>query len=113
MDGQEQEKLMSNLYKKFSVSDGVFAQYAGVHVVRWRWEWGEPSALFVEDESQQELVSTCIELCEAIKLMGELKCYSESGAQEAEFIEANWLEYVPTCQADAYRHGMEVIEKYS
>jgi len=31
-------------------AEGIPVQFAAVHVVRWRREWGEPTLLFVEDE---------------------------------------------------------------
>ena len=39
-------------YKALGPADaeGIPVQFAAVHVVHWRREWGEPTLLFVEDE---------------------------------------------------------------
>lgn len=38
------------MYKALEPDDGVIAQFAAVHLVRWEREWGEPKLLFVEAE---------------------------------------------------------------
>ena len=39
-----------NVYKRLDVCEGVPVQYVGVYVTKWRPEWGQPTAMFVEDD---------------------------------------------------------------
>jgi len=44
------------LYKEVELVDGNPVQYVGVHVVRWKSEWGDPSIGFTETDNLEELL---------------------------------------------------------
>jgi len=58
------------LFKAMVPEAGVVAQFAGVHLVRWRREWGEPKLLFVEAEPadllKEERVKALVEAARAV-----------------------------------------------
>jgi len=49
------------------------------------------------------------------KLIGIIRCFQELGGNDAdpdpEYIEANWLDYIPQCQGDAYQTGTVLLHK--
>jgi len=55
------------LFKAMIPEAGVVALFAGVHLVRWRREWGEPKLLFAEAEGadllEDERVKALVEEC--------------------------------------------------
>ena len=50
--------MMSKLYKRIPVEEGALTECVGVHVIKWRPEWGKPTYAFVkadEDELQARI----------------------------------------------------------
>ena len=75
-------------------------------------------ARFAEVTAQRDdLLRACEEARDAITIMGQLKCFNELGGFDAdpeleqENIDKNWLEFVPICEADAYRACCAAIAK--
>ena len=55
------------VYKRFDVCEGEPVQYVGVYVTKWRPEWGQPTAMFVEDDDPVRAAAPdLLEACEAV-----------------------------------------------
>lgn len=59
---------MTKLYYALDPVEGTEAQFAAVHLIRWRSEWGEPKVLFREvDRETQILLEAASDLLAACK----------------------------------------------
>jgi hypothetical protein len=69
-----------------------------------------------ENISIENLVGVCEELCNSIRLMGEVWCFREiqwqNNPDEEMYINEHWLEHTPQCLADAYVKGMHLLKEY-
>lgn len=56
---------MAQLFRKFDVDEETPVQFVGVHPVRWRPEWGAPTAMFAEiDDPVYDAAPDLLAACE-------------------------------------------------
>ena len=46
--------MMSKLYKRIPVEEGALTECVGVHVIKWRPEWGKPTYAFVKSDEDAD-----------------------------------------------------------